>query len=85
MNIQAHTATGFSPYELVFGLRPHSVLFPSAKSKELLMEEDLERDGIIDKFKVADASPRKNLWQSKDAQEEEMMWNKNHFWRKMWG
>lgn len=46
MNIQVHSVTGSSPYELVFGQKPHSVLFPSGKSKGPLLEEDLETDGI---------------------------------------
>ncbi len=46
MNIQAHTTTGSSPYELVFGQKPRAVLFPSGKSSKPLLEEDLEKDGI---------------------------------------
>lgn len=38
--------TGSSPYELVFSQKPHSILFPSGKSKGPLLEEDLETDGI---------------------------------------
>ena len=46
MNIQVHTSTGSSPYELVFGQKPHSVLFPSENTKGLLLEEHLTVDGI---------------------------------------
>ena len=45
MNIQVHSVISSSPYELVFGQKPHSVLFPSGKSKGPLLEEDLETDG----------------------------------------
>ena len=46
MNIQVHTATGSSPYELVFGQKPRSVLFPSKENQGLILEEDLEYDGV---------------------------------------
>lgn len=41
-----HDATGTSPYELVFGQKPQSILFPSGKCTQPVLEEDLERDGI---------------------------------------
>ena len=46
MNIQTHDATGTSPYELVFGQKPQTILFPSGKCTQPVLEEDLERDGI---------------------------------------
>ena len=46
MNIQVHETTGTSPYELVFGQKPRSVVFPSGK-KGIIFEEDLENDGVI--------------------------------------
>ena len=42
MNTQTHEATGTSPYELVFGQKPRSVIFPSKKSVGVL-EEELEK------------------------------------------
>ena len=29
MNTQVHETTGHSPYELVFGQKPHAAIFPS--------------------------------------------------------
>ena len=46
MNVQIHSATGHSPYEVVFGQKPHSVLFPSGKIIGPLLEEELEMDGV---------------------------------------
>ena len=46
MNTQTHETTGTSPYELVFGQKPRSVIFPSNKSVGVL-EEELEKEGVI--------------------------------------
>ena len=46
MNTQIHEATGSSPYELVFGQKPRSVLFPSEGKPSVVLEEDLEGDGV---------------------------------------
>ena len=45
MSTQTHEATGTSPYELVFGQKPISVIFPSKKSVGVL-EEELEKEGV---------------------------------------
>ena len=44
MNIQTNDGTGTSLYELVFGLKPQTVLFPSGKCSQPIL--DIERDGI---------------------------------------
>ena len=54
---QVHSVTGSSPYELVSGQKPHSVLFPSGKSNAPLLEEDLEIDVTIED--VPDAPHRR--------------------------
>ena len=46
MNTQTHEAVGTSPYELVFGQKPRSVLFPTGKSPGIILEESLTDDGI---------------------------------------
>ena len=48
MNTQTHESTGSSPYELVFGQKPRSVLFPSNEQaySTIILEEDLEKDGV---------------------------------------
>lgn len=47
MNTQLHETTGHSPYELVFGQKPRSVVFAGVEKISLVKEEDLEEDGII--------------------------------------
>ena len=48
MNIQVHSSTGSSPYELVFGQKPRAVLFPNnSDDVDVVFEEDLERDGVV--------------------------------------
>ena len=46
MNTQVHETTGHSPYELVFGQKPHATLFPGG-DRTVTKEEDLECDGIM--------------------------------------
>lgn len=47
MNTQVHEATCACPYELVFGQKPRSVLFPVEKQTGVILEEELEREGVI--------------------------------------
>ena len=47
MNTQVHDTTGRSPYELVFGQMPREVVFPSSKKSTIILEEDLETDGVV--------------------------------------
>ena len=47
MNIQVHETTGHSPYELVFGQKPHATIFPGGDETTITNEEDLELDGIV--------------------------------------
>ena len=47
MNIQVHETTGHSPYELVFGQKPHATIFPGGDGTIITNEEDLELDGIV--------------------------------------
>ena len=47
INIQTHTATGSSPYELVFGQKQRSVFFPSKDNQGMILEEDLKCDGVL--------------------------------------
>lgn len=46
MNTQVHETTGTSPYELVFGQKPRSVLFPASTTTGVVLEEDLTDDGL---------------------------------------
>lgn len=46
MNTQVHEATGASPYELVFGQEPRSVLFPTTTASGVILEEDLIDEGV---------------------------------------
>ena len=46
MNTQVHETTGRSPYELVFGQKPRSVLFPVSTATGVILEEDLTNDGL---------------------------------------
>ena len=46
MNTQVHETTGTSPYELVFGQKPRSVLFPTSTAVGVILEEDLMDDGL---------------------------------------
>lgn len=46
MNTQVHETTGSSPYELVFGQKPRAILFPLQGKVSVVMEEDLESDGV---------------------------------------
>ena len=45
MNTQVHDTTGASPYELVFGQRARTVIFPTQQSA-IVLEEDLADEGI---------------------------------------
>ena len=45
MNIQVHETTGHSPYELVFGQKPHATIFPGGDETTITNEEDLARIG----------------------------------------
>ena len=47
MNTQVHDTTGRSPYELVFGQMPREVAFLSSKKSAIILEEDLETDGVV--------------------------------------
>ena len=47
MNTQVHDTTGRSLYELVFGQMPREVVFPSRKKSAIILEEDLEADGVV--------------------------------------
>ena len=46
MNNQIHEATGTSPYEVVFGQKPRSVVFPSQTAVGFILEEELEMEGV---------------------------------------
>ena len=46
MNTQVHETTGTSPYELVFGQKPRSVVFPTSAATGVIFEEDLTDDGV---------------------------------------
>ena len=50
MNTQTHEAVGKSPFELVFGQKPRSVLFPTGKSPGIILEESLTDDGICTSY-----------------------------------
>ena len=45
MNIQVHDTTGASPYELVFGQKALTVIFPTQQNA-IVLEEDLADEGI---------------------------------------
>ena len=45
MNTPVHDTTGASPYELVFGQRARTVVFPTQQSA-IVLEEDLADEGI---------------------------------------
>eukprot|EP00731_Ephydatia_muelleri_P032771 Em0024g315a len=45
MNIQVHDTTGASPYELVFGQKARTVIFPTQQNA-IVLEEDLADEGI---------------------------------------
>ena len=45
MNTQVHYTTGASPYELVFGQRAQTVIFPTQQSA-IVLEEVLADEGI---------------------------------------
>ena len=45
MNTQMHEAAGHSPYELVFGQKPHATIFTKGDGTTITNEEDLELDG----------------------------------------
>ena len=47
MNTQVRHTTGRSPYELVFGQMPREVVFLSSKKSAIILEEDLEADGVV--------------------------------------
>ena len=47
MNTQVHDTTGRSPYELVFGQMPREIVFPSSTKYAIILEEDLEADGVV--------------------------------------
>ena len=47
MNTQLHETTGHSPYELVFGQKPHATVFPKDDGTTIPNEEDLELNGIV--------------------------------------
>ena len=46
MNIQTHETTGASPYELAFGKKARTILFPGTTRTNVLLEEELENDGV---------------------------------------
>ena len=58
MNIQVHETTGHSPHELVFGQKPHAMVFPGGDGTSVTNEEDLELDGIV----FEDNEVRHNLY-----------------------
>ena len=45
MNTEVHETTKATPYELVFGQRPHTSPFPSEQGPNIVTEEQLEEDG----------------------------------------
>ena len=45
MNIQVQDTTGASPYELVFGQKARTVIFPTQQNT-IVLEEDLANEGI---------------------------------------
>ena len=47
MDTQLHETTEHSPYELVFGQKPHPVVFDGVEGSSMADEEELEVDGII--------------------------------------
>jgi len=46
MNTEVHETTKATPYELVFGQRPHTSLFLSEQAPKMITEEHLEEDGL---------------------------------------
>ena len=58
INIQVHETTGHSPYELVFGQKPHATVFPGGDGTRVTSEEDLELDRIV----FEDNEVRHNLY-----------------------
>lgn len=74
MSIQAHDSIGSSPYELVFGQKAHTVLFPSGKNNRIpLLEDDemLYGDHVPQEDgKPEETEDRKRQW-DKDGSEEE--------------
>ena len=46
MNTQVHETTETSPYELVFGQKPRSVVFPTSAATGVIFEEDLTDDRV---------------------------------------
>lgn len=74
MSIQAHDSIGSSPYELVFGQKAHTVLFPSGKNNRIPLLEDDEMvygDHVPQKDgKPEETEDRKRQW-DKDGSEEE--------------
>ena len=48
INAQVHRPTKHTPFELVFGQPPRSVVVPDARLKELINEEDLELTGEME-------------------------------------
>ena len=46
MNTEVHETTKATPYELVFGQRPRTSLFPSEHGPNIVTEEQLEEDGL---------------------------------------
>ena len=46
MNTEVHETTKATPYELVFGQRPRTSLFPSEQAPKMITEEQLEEDGL---------------------------------------
>ena len=71
MNTQIHEATGSSPYELVFGQKPRSVLFPSKGKPGVVLEEDLEGDRLTLDTSNGEADKRDQLQESGAEQEGE--------------
>ena len=50
MNTQTHEATKHTPYELVFGQPPHSILVPDAGFRGQLDEEVLHSTEEVDTY-----------------------------------
>ena len=65
MNTQTHEAVGTSPYELVFGQKPRSVLFSTGKSPGIILEESLTDNGIC--TSTSDSVNEPGLGEMKEA------------------
>ena len=72
MNTQVHDTTGATPYELLFGQRDRTVLFPTQKSV-MVLEEDLADDGShLDTSEQIFRTEEDTIHGAKDSQQADM-------------